>query len=234
MNVHRLLRVLHLESRFCANLHGNAWAIYRSNRFFIASKNTQAILSIDSRTNRIERNKKMRARFNRWLHIQFTAKLQSKSFYMIYNTYSIIFLTQFDEGRWSKSNLSWWQLRCRCDFQLENAKQVRDIAARDAWNVRFSSTMLGSSRISNCHWRTFLLQLRFVSSIDPRTCKQKFHTTHQSRIQQVLVWKLKKNVDERLKKFQYAMWKSERKIGEIGSFFFCYDSEKWLVFPKFC
>lgn len=109
---------------------------------------------------------------------------------------------------------------------------MRDIAAGDARNVRFSSTMHGSSRISNCHWRTFLLQLRFVSSIDPRTCKQKFHTTHQSRIQQVLVWKLKKTVDERLKKFQYAMWKSERKMGEIGSFF-CYDSEKWLVL-NFC
>lgn len=47
-----------------------------------------------------------------------------------------------------------------CDFELDLQKQMRNSVVEDAWSVRFSSTMLGFSRITNCHWRTFLLQLR--------------------------------------------------------------------------
>ena len=105
MNVHRLLRVLHLESRFWTNGNGNSQTIHRSNRFHLRNTNMRSISSIDKYPVRIERMSKWRRNFNRGLLTQSLTKLQITSFKVIYNRYSIKSLTRFKLLRDAKSNL---------------------------------------------------------------------------------------------------------------------------------
>lgn len=226
----RSRRVRHRQERFRANFNGNPQIVHRSNRYELRIKNMAAISSIKYYAERIEGNRFWYKNFNREYLTQSSAKLQTKSFYMIYNTYSIIFLTQFDERRWSKSNLSWWQLRCRCDFQLENAKQVRDIAARDAWNVRFSSTVLYPSGIFSCHGARTCFNgeepSRIFHFFPSKTCKQRFNSQHNWWIRRELSPRSMEIV-QLMQRVYWSFWAKLREKREFQFWIFCYD-EKWL------
>ena len=143
----------------------------------------------------------MRARFNRWLHIQFTAKLQSKGFYMIYDAYSTIFPTQFRQIQDLIPNLSCDAMRIPCDFELNDEKQMRNITVEGEWWSKRSSIVFESTNFTNRHGRAAANQStdwpRFPLDLAQQkfdvTCRLRIHGKTAQRIQESW-WKMRKSL----------------------------------------
>lgn len=155
-----VLDVLQSRIRLRAILNENEQTVYRSNRHELRITNIQTILSRNSYTAWIERNRLWRRNLNRGFLHQFLTKSQTTNCYIIYKHYSTITTMKFAKWWWANFKPSWWQWWIPSVLSFEWRKQMQEIDSGDAWNGSFSSTMLGSLRINNCHWRTTSPQLR--------------------------------------------------------------------------
>lgn len=148
---------------------------------------------------------------------------------MIYDAYTMIFLTQFDEIQDSISNLSCDAMRIQCDFEFSDEKQMRNIAVEGVWWSERSSIVFESSNFSDCdgraaanqstNWPRFLLDLP-QQKLDA-TCRLKIHKkcTENPRI-----------LIQFLKKFFEAFFEDDDKRVALS----CYAVERDFTEKGFC
>lgn len=139
----------------------------------------------------------------------------------IYTSCSTITIQWFWEWRKSIPNLLEEQYAIPCVLRLDLLKQMEQSVVEDAWSVRFSSTMLGSSRITNCHWRTLLLQLRLWAFLIQEPANRNSTTSMDDEFTKnsCNTWRI---VDEFLKKRMKAQ---SEKVREWWKFFLRFSVE---------
>lgn len=145
---------------------------------------------------------------------------------MIYNGCSTISLTQFRQIQDSIPNLSCDAMRILCDFELNDEKQMRNIAVEGEWWSERSSIVFESTNFTNCHGRAAANQSknwpRFPLDLAQQkldiTCRLRIHEKNAQRIQEFW-WKWEK-----------VWWKLESKmrVWENLILDFLLDDELWL------
>lgn len=218
------------DSRFRSNGHGNLQTIYRSNRFSTRNTNMETISSITYYTERIDWNKKTLRNFNHGLLTQFSTKIQTTNWYMIYELCTTQSLTQLRRLRILEIQPFLTTATESRGSGLDDAKQPQQVNSGGAWNDSCSSTMPYPSGIFSCHGARTCFNgeepSRIFYLLASKTCKQSFNSKHN--------WWIRQGFLQRLKNYGWDFWKkvwkfkvkSERMIQNFLEIFCC---EWWIV-----